>query len=306
MKTNNIHISISYPSDNEEYEETVQLIARDLKKNYSNLDIDLNNNEFNGRLNVEKEFNNLYTQLKELNIQYKEVGLFKKEPNYNGLCSTIENWEKLIKKSITLKDTLAILEKLINTIELSREGNTDATKIFIRFAIVYITAYAIKIEDYSILEEILKHEYIIKDLDNRELTYNELNNYLIPTFIYNYFEYKGREYHAMYQEIEKEVFQTLNLTFASILEADVFLEFISNLKNDKFRDWIALDRLIYSEIDKNKKDFIFLRGFKSLSNIKKIFQLINIDTVDEFNERMSDINNISLFKVIDKEAIGTK
>ncbi|MCD8764988.1 hypothetical protein [Staphylococcus hominis] len=306
MKINDIHISISYPSDNEEYEETVQLIARDLKKNYSNIDIDLNNNEFNGRINVEREFNNLYTQLKELNIQYKEFGLFKKETTYNGLRLAIENWSKLIKKSITLRDILAILEKLINTLELSRDGNTDATKIFVRFAIVYITAYAIKIEDYSILEEILKHEYMIEDLDNRELAYNELNNYLNPTFIYNHVDYKGREYHAMYQEIEKEVFQTLNLTFANILEADVFLEFISNLKKDKFRDWIALDRIIYSEIDKNKKDFIFLRGFKNLSNIKKIFQLINIDTLNEFNKRMSDINNIKLFKVIDKEAIGSK
>ena len=306
MKINDIHISISYPSDNEEYEETVQLIARDFKKNYSNIDIDLNNNEFNGRINVEREFNNLYTQLKELNIQYKEFGLFKKETTYNGLRLAIENWSKLIKKSITLRDILAILEKLINTLELSRDGNTDATKIFVRFAIVYITAYAIKIEDYSILEEILKHEYMIEDLDNRELAYNELNNYLNPTFIYNHVDYKGREYHAMYQEIEKEVFQTLNLTFANILEADVFLEFISNLKKDKFRDWIALDRIIYSEIDKNKKDFIFLRGFKNLSNIKKIFQLINIDTLNEFNKRMSDINNIKLFKVIDKEAIGSK
>lgn len=306
MKINDIHISISYPSDNEEYEETVQLIARDLKKNYSNIDIDLNNNEFNGRINIEREFNNLYTQLKELNIQYKEFGLFKEEPTYNGLRLAIENWSKLIKKSITFRDILAILEKLINTLELSRDGNTDATKIFVRFAIVYITAYAIKIEDYSILEEILKHEYMIKDLDNRELAYNELNNYLIPTLIYNHIDYRGREYHAMYQEIEKEVFQTLNLTFANILEADVFLEFISNLKKDKFRDWIALDRIIYSEIDKNKKDFIFLRGFKNLSNIKKILQLINIDTLNEFNERMSDINNINLFKVIDKEAIGSK
>jgi len=243
------------------------------------------------------------TELKEIDSDYQKYKDVNIERDFSRIRILLRHWIDIIKKISKPNDIAKIYEQLLNTLTLGRYEN-DATRLFIRISFNCTIAYAIDIDDFSLIDDLIKYDYTF---EGREISYQEISILGNPYFIETEHIARGIFYKSRYFEIEEKIIRDTYFNIVDVLEADIFIEFISLLnKQNKTvfqREWTILDNVTYSQVIKYKSDFKFLKSFKRESTVKKILTLLNLNDLKEFEQLIKNCDNAKLFLVIEKEKI---
>lgn len=242
-------------------------------------------------------------ELKEIDSDYKNYQDINIERDFSKIKLLLKHWIDIIKKINKPKDIAKIYEQLLNTLILDRYEN-DATRLFIRISFNCTIAYAIDIDNFSLIDELIKYDYTF---EGREISYQEISILGNPYFIETECMDKGLPYKSRYFEIEEKIIRDTDFNIVDVLEADIFIEFISLLNNQNTgsfqREWTILDSVIYSQVIKHKLDFKFLKSFKRESTVNRVLKILNLNDLTEFEQLIKNCNNAKLFLVIEKEKI---
>lgn len=242
-------------------------------------------------------------ELKEIDSDYKNYQDINIERDFSKIKLLLKHWIDIIKKINKPKDIAKIYEQLLNTLILDRYEN-DATRLFIRISFNCTIAYAIDIDNFSLIDELIKYDYTF---EGREISYQEISILGNPYFIETECMAKGLPYKSRYFEIEEKIIRDTDFNIVDVLEADIFIEFISLLNNQNTgsfqREWTILDSVIYSQVIKHKLDFKFLKSFKRESTVNRVLKILNLNDLTEFEQLIKNCNNAKLFLVIEKEKI---
>ncbi|MDW4113109.1 toll/interleukin-1 receptor domain-containing protein [Staphylococcus saprophyticus] len=257
---------------------------------------------------VDEFIEDLKKELTDLDKEYKKYQDIHTRRDFSRITTLLKYWEDVVSKVNKAKDPAKILEQLLNTLDLNDKSNNDATRIFIRLSFVYTIAYAINMDDISFLEDLIKYDYTI---ENREVDYTIINRFCNPFFIQTEIYEKGiLEYKALYSDIEEKILRDIDVNIVEILEADVFLNFITLFNNKKSpsfsNEWSILDSTIFSKVEKYKNSFKYLKSFKREKTINQLLPLLNMDNLQEFIEKLETIENNKLFLIIKKEEIASQ
>lgn len=264
-------------------------------------------NIINNKL-LDEFIEDLKKDLTELDKDYKKYQDIQTRRDFSRITTLLKYWEEVVRKVDKAKDIAKISEELLNTLDLHDKNNNDATRIFIRLSFVYTIAYAINVENIAFIEDLIKYDYTVED---RETDYTIINAFCNPFFIQKEVYERGiLEYRALYFEVEERILRDIDFNIVEILEADVFLKFIT-LFNDKkaksrFNNWNIVDSTIYSKVEKYKNSFKYLKSFKREKTINQLLPLLNMDNLKEFIEKLETIENNELFLVIKKEEIASQ
>ncbi|MEB7040063.1 toll/interleukin-1 receptor domain-containing protein [Staphylococcus gallinarum] len=248
-------------------------------------------------------------ELSAIDKEYKKYQDVSVRPDFSGIVVLLNYWDSILKKVNKPSDIAKILEELLNTLDDRIMGNDDATRIFIRLSFIYTIKYAIENENFSLIDDLIKYDYVI---DRIECNFEEIcfkgNPYFIQVEQYQ----RGIDYKTSYFQIEEQIFRDTEFSIVDALEADVFIEFVSlcidqkNLGSRNINKWKILDSNIYTQVLKYKTSFKFLKSFKREKIVKKLFTILNIDDLTEFKQLIEDIDNAKLFLVIEKEKIASQ
>ncbi|MGX0434883.1 hypothetical protein [Staphylococcus hominis] len=301
MTNNNIKVYISCDSDNKNLLEKAQLISIDLNKNYgvnTNLDI-------KKELDLNTKINYFKSKLRSLDKVYNDYRYPLSQSDFNDISFLINEWDKLLKSILYIEDIAYILEELINLIDNNDDtNNNDATKLFIRLAFICTISYAIKTNNYQLINEMISYEYLLQyNNTTEELSYIYFNILEIECIKHHNLglQINGSNYQDTYFSIEKDIIKSTEYSIINILEAEILLELISSLSKDEKRTWKVLVNNTHSEIKNNQIKFRFLRNFRKKENICKILKSIpGQHNTDEIN----NLKDINLFKVIESSKIG--
>ncbi|CRF96034.1 Uncharacterised protein [Streptococcus pneumoniae] len=242
-------------------------------------------------------------ELKEIDSDYKNYQDTNVERDFSKINLLLKHWIDIVKKINKPKDIAKIYEKLLNTLKLDRNEN-DATRMFIRISFNCTVAYAIDTDNFSLIDELIKYDYTF---EGREISYQDISTLGNPYFIETDRISNGIPYQSRYFEIEEKIIRNTDFNIVDVLEADIFIEFISLLNNqntDSLRkNWTILDSVIYSQVIKHKIDFKFLKSFKRESTVNKILKILNLNDLTEFEQLINNCDDAKLFLVIEKEKI---
>ena len=302
MINNNIKVYISCDSDNKNLLEKAQLISIDLNKNYgvnTNLDI-------KKELDLNTKINYFKSKLRSLDKIYNDYRYPLSQSDFNDISFLINEWDKLLKSILYIEDIAYILEELINLIDNNDDtNNNDATKIFIRLAFICTISYAIKTNNYQLINEMISYEYLLQyNNTTEELSYIYFNILEIECIEHHNLglHINGSNYQDTYFSIEKDIIKSTEYSIINILEAEILLELISSLSKDEKKTWKVLVNNTHSEIKNNQIKFRFLRSFRKKENICKILKSIpGQHNTDDIN----NLKDINLFKVIESSKIGS-
>jgi hypothetical protein len=153
---------------------------------------------------------------------------------------------------------------------------------------------------------LIKYDYTI---DHRECSYNEICYLGNPYFIQVEQYQRGIDYKGRYFEIEEQIIRDTEFSISNIIEADIFIEFITLCINQRerslgtFNEWTILDTAIYSKVVKYRADFKFLKSFKREKTVIKLLTMLNMNDLKEFKNLIEGINNTKLFQIIEKDKI---
>lgn len=248
-------------------------------------------------------------ELAETDEEYKKYQDVSIRPDFSKIKVLLNYWDSIIKKVNKPNDIARIFEELLNTLDLSVESNNDATRIFIRLSFIYTVTYAIETENFSLIDDLIKYDYTI---DRTECSYNKICYLGNPYFIQVEQYQRGIDYKARYFEIEEQIIRDTEYSISNIIEADIFIEFITLCINQResssgrLNEWTILDSTIYSKVEKYKANFKFLKSFKREKTVNKLLTMLNMNNLTEFKNLIEDINNTKLFQVIEKDKIITQ
>lgn len=264
-------------------------------------------NIINNKL-LDEFIEDLKKDLTELDKDYKKYQDIQTRRDFSRITTLLKYWEEVVRKVDKAKDIAKISEELLNTLDLHDKNNNDATRIFIRLSFVYTIAYAINVENIAFIEDLIKYDYTVED---RETDYTIINAFCNPFFIQKEVYERGiLEYRALYFEVEERILRDIDFNIVEILEADVFLKFITLFNDEKaksrFNNWNIVDSTIYSKVEKYKNSFKYLKSFKREKTINQLLPLLNMDNLKEFIEKLETIENNELFLVIKKEEIASQ
>lgn len=245
-------------------------------------------------------------ELAETDEEYKKYQDVIIRPDFSRIKILLNYWDNIIKKVNKPSDIAKILEELLNTLDSSVRSNNDATRIFIRISFIYTITYAIDTEDYSLIDDLIKYDYTI---DRMECNYNEISILGNPYFIEVEKYQRGIDYKARYFEIEEKIIRDTEFSIINIIEADIFIEFVTLCINQRgsfigrFNKWTILDTNLYSQVTKYNAQFKFLKSFKREKTVNKLLTMLNMNDLIEFKKLIEDINNAKLFQIIEKDKI---
>jgi len=262
-------------------------------------------NKIDNRL-LDEFIKDLKKELTDLDEEYKKYQDIHIRRDFSRITTLLKYWEEVVSKVHKAKDLAKILEQLLDTLNLRDRSDNDATRIFIRVSFVYTIAYAINEENISFIEDLIKYDYTI---ENKEIDYTIISHFCKPFFIEKEMYERGiLEYKELYSEIEEKILRDLNFNIVEILEADVFLNFITLFNNKKSMnfssEWGILDATLFSKVEKYKNSFKYLKSFKREKTINHLLPLLNMDNLNDFIEKLEIIENNKLFSVIKKEEIA--
>ncbi|WP_239711169.1 MULTISPECIES: hypothetical protein [unclassified Mammaliicoccus] len=110
--------------------------------------------------------------------------------------------------------------------------------------------------------------------------------------------------------MEERILRDNDFKIVGILEADIFLNFITLLNKEKskskFNNWKIVDSTIYSKVEKYKNRFKYLQSFKREKTINELLSLLNMYNLEEFIANLETIKSSKLFLVIKKEEIASQ
>lgn len=245
-------------------------------------------------------------ELAKIDEEYKKYQDVSIRQDFSGIKVLLNYWDSIIKKVIKPSDIAKIFEELLNTLDLSVRSNNDATRIFIRISFIYTITYAIETENFSLIDDLIKYDYTI---DRRECSYNEICYLGNPYFIQVEQYQRGIDYKGRYFEIEEQIIRDTGFSISNIMEADIFIEFVTLCINQResslgtLNEWTILDTTIYSKVEKYKADFKFLKSFKREKTVNKLLTMLNMNDLTEFKNLIEVINNTKLFQIIEKDKI---
>ncbi|WP_239763170.1 toll/interleukin-1 receptor domain-containing protein [Mammaliicoccus sp. I-M35] len=247
----------------------------------------------------------LKKELAELDKDYKKYQDIHIRRDFSSITRLLKYWDEVVRKVDKAKEIAKVSEELLNTLDLYDRNNNDATRIFIRLSFVYTIAYAINIE---FIEDLIKYDYTV---DDRETDYTIINDFCNPSFIQNEIYERGiLDYNTLYFEVEEIILRDNDFKIVGILEADIFLNFITLFNKEKsksqFNNWKIVDPTIYSKVEKYKNRFKYLKSFKREKTINELLSLLNMDNLEEFIENLETIKNSKFFLVIKKEEIASQ
>ncbi|MEP9853605.1 toll/interleukin-1 receptor domain-containing protein [Staphylococcus shinii] len=245
-------------------------------------------------------------ELAEIDEEYKKYQDVSIRQDFSRIKVLLNYWDSIIKKVTKPNDIAKIFEELLNTLDLSVRSNNDATRIFIRLSFIYTVTYAIETENFSLLDDLIKYDYTI---DRRECSYNEICYLGNPYFIQVEQYQRGIDYKGRYFEIEEQIIRDTEFSISNIMEADIFIEFITLCINQRegslgtLKEWTILDTTIYSKVEKYKADFKFLKSFKREKTVIKLLTMLNMNDLTDFKNLIENINNPKLFQIIEQDKI---
>ncbi|MCE0456041.1 hypothetical protein G7A37_12835 [Staphylococcus haemolyticus] len=176
--------------------------------------------------------------------------------------------------------------------------------MFIRISFNCTVAYAIDTDNFSLIDELIKYDYTF---EGREISYQDISTLGNPYFIGAECISNGIPYQSRYFKIEEKIIRNTDFNIVDVLEADIFIEFISLLNNQNTdslqKKWTILDNVIYSQVIKHKLDFKFLKSFKRESTVNRILKILNLNDLTEFEQLINNCDDAKLFSVIEKEKI---
>lgn len=250
----------------------------------------------------------LKKELAELDKDYKKYQDIHIRRDFSRITRLLKYWDEVVRKVGKAKEIAKVSEELLNTLDLYDRNNNDATRIFIRLSFVYTIAYAINIENIEFIEDLIKYDYTV---DDRETDYTIINDFCNPSFIQNEIYERGiLDYNTLYFEVEERILRDNDFKIVGILEADIFLNFITLFNKEKskskFNNWKIVDPTIYSKVEKYKNRFKYLKSFKREKTINELLSLLNMDNLEEFIENLETIKSSKLFLVIKKEEIASQ
>lgn len=242
-------------------------------------------------------------ELKEIDSNYKNYQDINVKRDFSKIQFLLKHWIDIVKKINKPKDIAKIYDKLLNTLKLDRNEN-DATRMFIRISFNCTVAYAIDTDNFSLIDELIKYDYTF---EGREISYQDISTLGNPYFIEAECIPNGIPYKSRYFEIEEKIIRNTDFNIVDVLEADIFIEFISLLNNQNTdslqKKWTILDNVIYSQVIKHKLDFKFLKSFKRESTVNRILKILNLNDLTEFEQLIKNCDDAKLFSVIEKEKI---
>ena len=242
-------------------------------------------------------------ELKEIDSNYKNYQDINVKRDFSKIQFLLKHWIDIVKKINKPKDIAKIYDKLLNTLKLDRNEN-DATRMFIRISFNCTVAYAIDTDNFSLIDELIKYDYTF---EGREISYQDISTLGNPYFIEAECIPNGIPYKSRYFEIEEKIIRNTDFNIVDVLEADIFIEFISLLNNQNTdslqKKWTILDNVIYSQVIKHKLDFKFLKSFKRESTVNRILKILNLNDLTEFEQLINNCDDAKLFSVIEKEKI---
>lgn len=248
------------------------------------------------------------SELSELDsefVNYRDISVSR---DFSRLKNLLTVWSEINQKVNKPNDIAYILQELIETLIIDT-NKSEATSIFIRTAFVYSIAYGINIENYKLIDDLIKYDY---SYENRIISYNEINLLSNVQFLeYDYYS-RSRDYKGNYFDIEEKIIRDTEIDIINLIEADIFIEFISLFNKQKEdeksigTDWCILDKRHNMMVRKYKTNFKFLNSLKRETTVKNLFTILNVNDVKEFKEILKNIKKSTLFQIIDKSNLASQ